>query len=204
VIVIRDYPQNTPAEALIYLATQFNNWDPGNIKYTLQKHPKGFYYINIDKQGDCMEFKFTLGGWETVETNGDGEDIENRRFCFNGSDTLFVTVKEWKTITYKKTGKVTIVLAKLPEMTKPGEQIFITGDFNNWNPGEPGYEFKTDSSGRRYFSLITDMEIISYKITRGNWNSVETFTSGQDIPNRTFINGQADTVLLKVERWKDR
>jgi len=204
VIVITKYPANTPKEALIYIASQFNNWDPGNLKYTLKKHPKGFYYINLDKQDECMEFKFTLGDWESVETNRHNIDIENRRFCFDGRDTVFLEVNNWKSIKYRKTGKVTFVLEKLPALTKTGEQLYITGDFNNWDPGDPGYTFRSDSSGRMYYTLVSDKEMISFKITRGNWNSVEVLPSGDDISNRTYINGQADTVYLKVERWKDR
>jgi hypothetical protein len=204
VIVIKDFPTNTPDEAIVYMASQINNWNPGDLKYTLKKHPKGFYYINLDKSGECMDFKFTLGDWGSVETDRYGKDIDNRHYCFEGKDTLFLEVTKWKSISYRKTGKVTFVLDKLPELTKPGEQFYITGDFNDWNPGDPGYAFRADSSGKLSYTLITDKEMISFKITRGNWNSVETLPSGDDIVNRTFINGQADTVLLKVERWKDR
>lgn len=204
VIVINEYPENTPKEALIYLASQYNNWNPGDLKYTLKKHAKGFYYINLSKPGECMDYKFTLGDWESVETNNDGKDIENRRYCFDGGDTLFLKVSNWKSLAFRKTGKVTFVLDKLPALTKTNEQFYMTGDFNNWNPGDPGYIFKTDGSGKLFCTLITDKEMISFKITRGDWNSVETLPSGDDIANRTYINGQADTVYLKIERWKDR
>ncbi|MCB9023789.1 MAG: hypothetical protein H6542_04435 [Lentimicrobiaceae bacterium] len=204
VIVIRQLPDNTPQDALIYMACQFNNWNPGNINYSLQKHPKGFYYINIDNYGDCLYFKFTLGDWWTVETNASGRDIDNRQFCFDEKDTLFVKIEKWKSIKYKKTGKVTFVINKLPALTSAGDPIFLTGDFNNWNPGEQQYIFKPDSTGKRMITLLTDEELISYKVTRGNWKSVETLPSGMDIPNRTFINGQSDTVYLQIERWKDR
>ncbi|NTW26445.1 MAG: hypothetical protein HGA37_17235 [Lentimicrobium sp.] len=204
VIVLRDYPENTPEEAMIYLASQYNNWNPGDLKQTLQKHPGGYYYINVDKQGDCIEFKFTLGDWGTVETDGNGKDIDNRRYCYDRSDTLFLKVKEWKSISFRKLGKVTFILDKLPALTQPGEKFYITGDFNNWNPGDQAYTFRKDSLGRLYFTLMSDMEIISFKITRGSWKSVETLPSARDIPNRTHVNGQADTVYLNVERWKDR
>ena len=84
------------------------------------------------------------------------------------------------------------------------DRVNLVGDFNNWNPGDQDYAFRTDSLGRQYYTLVTDMEIISFKITRGNWKSVETLPSARDIPNRTFMNGQSDTVFLRVERWKDR
>jgi len=204
VIVINEFPKNTPEEADIYLASQFNNWNPGDFITIMKKHPNGFYYLNIDRMGNCMDFKFTLGDWSTVETDGKGKDIDNRRFCFDGTDTLLLKVNEWKSISYRKTGSVTIIIDKLPEPAKAGEPIYITGDFNNWNPGDPGYIFHNDEKGRPALTLITDMEFVNFKITRGNWTSVETLPSGKDIPNRTHINGQNDTIRLKIERWKDR
>jgi len=204
IIAIKKYPENTPDEAVIYLASQFNNWDPGDLKNAFQKSAKGLYFISIDKQADCIDFKITMGNWETVETDGEGRDIDNRQYCFNGNDTLFITVKEWKNITYRKSGKVTFIIKKLPDQTNPGESIYIAGDFNNWNPGNPDYTFHRNSAGMLFYTLITDQESIAYKITRGSWKSVETKTSGDDITDRAFIYGQADTVNLQIDRWKDR
>jgi hypothetical protein len=204
VFVVKDFPANTPGEAVIYLASQFNAWNPGDLKYTLQKHPEGFYYINIAKQAECIEYKFTLGDWNSVETDGRGKDIENRKFCFDGRDTLFVGIKEWKSIAFRKLRNITIVLDRIPEPEKSGDRYFIAGDFNNWQPGDMAYVFKNDLAGKPYVNISTDQAIISFKITRGTWNTVETRPSGEDIENRTFICGQDDTLKLKVERWKDR
>jgi alpha-glucosidase len=115
-----------------------------------------------------------------------------------------VGIKEWKSIAFRKLRNITIVLDRIPEPEKSGDRYFIAGDFNNWQPGDMAYVFKNDLAGKPYVNISTDQAIISFKITRGTWNTVETRPSGEDIENRTFICGQDDTLKLKVERWKDR
>lgn len=204
VFVIDDYPEDTPEDALIYMASEYNFWNPGDLTYTMQKHPKGFYFRNVEKQGDCMEFKFTMGDWASVETDGKHRDIENRRYCFDDSDTVFLSVKAWKTLNYRKLSKVTFILDKLPASTRPDETFYIAGDFNNWDPGNPDYSFGRDQNGRPSITITTDRETLEYKITRGSWKSVETMFSGKDVPNRLNINHNNDTILLKIDQWKDR
>jgi len=204
VILIDKIPANTPADANIYLASDISNWDPGNLGYMLTRSPKGYYYINLDKHKECMDFKFTLGSWNSVETDQNGQDIQNRNYCYNSTDTLRLSVKNWKSTIYKKLRKITFVLDKLPGNTKPGEKVYLAGSFNNWDPGNQSFAFGKNENGKLSYSLITDEEIVSYKLTLGNWKSVETLESGQDITNRTSIGGEADTLHLTVLRWKNR
>lgn len=204
VFVIADYPEDTPEDALIYMASEYNFWNPGDLSYAMQKHPKGFYFRNVEKQGDCIEFKFTMGDWASVETDNRHRDIANRRYCFDDKDTVFLSVKSWKTLNYRKLSKVTFVLEKLPPTTRPDETFYIAGDFNNWDPGNPDYSFGRDQKGRPVITITTDKETLEYKITRGNWKSVETMLSGKDVPNRLNINHNNDTILLKIDQWKDR
>ena len=38
----------------------------------------------------------------------------------------------------------------------------------------------------------------SYKINRGSWETVETKGNGEDIPNRSYLQGSQDTIFLKI------
>ncbi|HPR25117.1 glycogen-binding domain-containing protein [Lentimicrobium sp.] len=203
-LVINELPENTPDTPVIYLASTFNGWNPGDFKYIMQKNSRGQYYITLDKQAECMEYKFTLGNWESVETEPSGNDIANRRLCFDEPDTAYVAIKAWRSTRIKTLRKVTLVISSLPEETMSGDPIYAAGSFNNWDPGNKWHAFKTDDSGRRYLTLASEDETITFKITRGNWRSVETTLSGKDIADRSFIMGHADTLFLKVDRWKDR
>jgi hypothetical protein len=44
----------------------------------------------------------------------------------------------------------------------------------------------------------------SYKINRGSWETVETKGNGEDIPNRSYLQGSQDTIFLKILGWHDK
>lgn len=203
-IIIRELPANTPENAMIYLASSFNNWNPGDYHYIMQKNRNGEFFIRLDKQDECMDYKFTLGNWESVETDLSGKDTDNRKLCFNKQDTTFVSIKAWRSIRIKPIKKVVFAITGLPKNSRPGDPVYIAGNFNNWNPGDIQNKFQADNSGRQYLTLASDKEVIEFKFTRGNWASVETGLSGKDIPNRQFPMGHADTLFITIDRWKDR
>ena len=49
-----------------------------------------------------MEFKFTRGSWESVESDRWGEDITNRAYNYRDIDTLELKIKGWKDLPYKE------------------------------------------------------------------------------------------------------
>lgn len=203
-IVVESLPENSPDDPEIYFASNVNNWNPGDVSYILEKDKKGRYFITLDKKADCLEYKFTLGNWETVEAAADLNDIENRELCFDNTDTIFVRIASWKTLDVKKKNSIVIVLEKLPEETFATDDIYLAGNFNNWDPGHTYYKFANDGYSSRYYHLTTNSQHIEFKITRGNWGSVEVSSTGRDIPNRGAWVGEVDTLFLKVDRWKDR
>lgn len=68
---------NTPANATIYLADTFNNWNPGSAAHALTHNPAdGSYAITLPAGTGTIEYKFTRGAWapvETTATNGQGD-----------------------------------------------------------------------------------------------------------------------------------
>lgn len=89
-------PENTPENANIYVAGDFNNWNPADTNYQLKKGSDNFYSIKINPAKETIEYKFTLGSWSRVECNNDGSDTQNRISQTNGIDTLQVTIQAWK------------------------------------------------------------------------------------------------------------
>ncbi len=71
-------PDNTPDNAEVYIAGNFNSWDPGNFDYKLNRTAEGEYGITLNIPIEEVEFKFTLGNWSEVEIDSSGNDIENR------------------------------------------------------------------------------------------------------------------------------
>jgi len=95
--IIDSLPAYTPPEDLIYIAGNFNAWNPGDAAYVLSKgeDEKWFYTSQVAPQGTQIEFKFTRGSWETVEKGASMEEIPNRTFTFGNGDTVHVHIYNW-------------------------------------------------------------------------------------------------------------
>ncbi|GAB4314641.1 MAG: hypothetical protein Kow00127_05870 [Bacteroidales bacterium] len=108
-------------------------------------------------------------------------------------------------VTIHLTGQVFIRLDSIPAYTPVNDDIYIAGNFNGWNPGDPNYLLEKDSLQKWHILLGTQPEgtVIEYKFTRGSWGTVEKGINGEEIPNRTFTFGNGDTLNLVVWNWAD-
>src|SRR5215211_7605341 len=76
---IEALPSSTPTGVSIYVAGNFNGWNPGDTSYRLQADGKGNHLVALpDSVKGPIEFKFTLGSWEAGEIDSAGADIQNR------------------------------------------------------------------------------------------------------------------------------
>ncbi len=98
--------------------------------------------------------------------------------------------------------QVTFIVDQLPASTPAGADIYIAGNFNNWNPGLPAYKLQADSLGRHLIELNLPDGAIEFKFTRGTWASVEGSASGGYIPNRKANVKSGDTLYLQIEGWE--
>jgi pullulanase len=91
-----------------------------------------------------------------------------------------------------------------PGTTPPGDPVFIAGDFQGWNPGDPAYQL-TDLGGLIY-EITLELTVgnsIEFKFTRGSWSTVEKGPNGEEIPNRTHTVTGAETLEVTVYNWAD-
>jgi hypothetical protein len=79
----------------LFLASNINNWQPGNSSFRLKKVDHHFF-ITIPRPQDPMQFKFTRGNWKTVECDNKGKDIENRIFHNFKLDTITIEISGFK------------------------------------------------------------------------------------------------------------
>jgi predicted alpha/beta superfamily hydrolase len=94
---ITDVPANTPPDATLYVAGNFQNWNPGAAAWALTKQPNGDYTITFNPSPGTLEFKFTRGSWATVEGNATGNVIPNRTYTYNGQPTTVeFSVLSWE------------------------------------------------------------------------------------------------------------
>ena len=84
-----------------------------------------------------------------------------------------------------------------------GDALFIAGSFNNWNPQQDKYRFtqKEDTSLLDVNNLPAST--YQYKITRGNWQSVECTANGKPIENHTLILSSDTTIFISIAGWQD-
>lgn len=86
---------------------------------------------------------------------------------------------------------------------KDDRPVFITGNFNNWNPKDYRFQLQQTDS-RHYFIEIEDEKLadeIEYKFTKGGWENVELDKYGNITPNRKAkksLQKTSDT----IEKWR--
>lgn len=100
--------------------------------------------------------------------------------------------------------QLTLLVTSIPANTPANDQIFVAGNFNNWNAGDPATILQPDGRGNRYYTIPAPVPAtVEYKFTRGSWPTVEGAANGGFRPNRT-ASGTADTLRLQILGWEDQ
>src|SRR5688572_853707 len=94
-IGINSIPGNTPANSTLFIAGNFNGWNPQNKSFQFQKNDKG-YFIDLSLEPGSYEYKITRGGWDKVESTKDGKDMGNRVLKIDNDATVELAVEGWK------------------------------------------------------------------------------------------------------------
>ncbi len=210
--VIDKLPQNTPANAEIYLTSSFNSWKPDDAVYKLVQDEDGKYRITLPEKFTHFEYKFTRGSWATVEGRNNGHPRANRILNNEQGEpqTIIVQIQTWEDLGSEmmdstQLAKITFVLDKIPANTPQNDEIFITHPMNDWLPNDSSMKLKLTPDGKYTITIREAMPIFEYKFTRGNWASVEGAEQGQTRANRLFRNpnGEDQTVHIEILSWED-
>jgi len=92
-------PANTPATAPVFVAGSFNQWNPAAPEYRLAAAAPGQYAITLPASvRGRIEFKFTLGSWDSVESDSAGGDVANRSLTVpaTGATSYLGMVPRWR------------------------------------------------------------------------------------------------------------
>lgn len=98
------------------------------------------------------------------------------------------------------------VVTDYPPNTPHDAQLFITGTFNKWNPGNPAYKLTHQPDGTYTVDIKTNLDKLEYKFTRGDWQSVEGRDNGKARVNRVayrVASGAAQEVDITIQSWED-
>jgi predicted alpha/beta superfamily hydrolase len=92
---ISSLPDKTPANSSLFIAGNFNNWNPQNKNYQFQKNEKG-YFLELSLNTGLYEFKITRGGWDKAECSNEGMDIGNRTLLVKEDAVIELSIAGWK------------------------------------------------------------------------------------------------------------
>lgn len=205
-------PPDTPPGDTLYVVGDFNDWTPGDPRFRLLPYGPHQWIITLPDKRTSFEYKFTRGSWETVEVEADGKGRSNRAYRGHAerSDTIRVAIAAWDDLSSTGIAQtrqgVTFVVSTLPENTPHDATIYVAGNFNDWDPGDPRYRLQPMPNGKYAITLPpVEGNYVEYKFTRGNWRSVEGRANGQAIPNRTFVVPASGRAVIESDiiSWED-
>lgn len=93
----------------------------------------------------------------------------------------------------------------VPSCTPPGQDLYVAGNFNDWNAKDEGSRLTPEADGS-FSALITTRigTVLRYKVTRGSWDSVEALKDGGLLPDRTtIVDARNQEINLEIANWND-
>ncbi|GAB4338153.1 MAG: hypothetical protein OHK0038_16810 [Flammeovirgaceae bacterium] len=103
--IIHKLPESTPFDASLFVVGNFNNWNPGDMKYKLRKNESDLYIIDIQTELRELEYKFTRGNWSSVEGRKNGRALPNRKTKLQEHEkqkVVKVEISSWEDIEGEK------------------------------------------------------------------------------------------------------
>ena len=195
-IRIDSLPDQTPGDAPVYIAGDFNGWGPGDSQYRLTEDSAGFYGITLKAmpEGTIIKFKFTRGSWKTVEKGASGEEIANRQFTYGNGDTLHLKILNWADLSGGGGGSTADsnvhILAKAFYMPQLGRyrtiRVYLPPDYHLSSKPYPVLYMQ---DGQNLFDDQTSFA--------GEWQVDETL-------NRLFTEGKKVPIVIGIDNGGSR
>jgi hypothetical protein len=197
-------PANTPPTEPVYIAGNFNNWDPGDPKYILRKNQDSVLEVKLPKGIGEIQYKFTRGDWSTVEKDPCGFEISDRSAFYGKAEILKDSIKSWNDLPKPGCPSVTVIIDSLPENTPENSVFYLASNINEWDPGSRYWMFIKGPDGKFYIDVPhANSWQAEYKVTRGDWGKVEVDADGNEIMNRSFTGKPGEELRIKIAGWKD-
>lgn len=80
----------------LFVAGDFNNWDPSHVAFEFQKQNDGSWLFSKSLARGTYNFKITRGSWQKVECTAEGKSIDNRSFSLSHDTTIRVEIAGWQ------------------------------------------------------------------------------------------------------------
>ena len=194
----------TLSDSNIFISATFNNWSPGDENYKMTRGANGVYYFELPDTLTYFEYKFTQGTWSSVEGNGQGRVRANRVYSKNIEQSpklIQAVIEGWET-----QPSYLMIVNKIPRNTPHDANIYIMGNFNNWNPEDRNYKLVKQVDGTYRILIYSPFPQVQFKFTRGTSSSIESRPGGRLLPNRIanrdMVRGNPD-IQLEIASWLD-
>ncbi|MDQ2720640.1 MAG: alpha/beta hydrolase-fold protein [Bacteroidota bacterium] len=79
----------------LYIAGNFNLWNPADKNFQFQETKNGIAAITISLPSGNYEYKFTRGDWSKAETTADGTGIANRTLNVSSDTIININISGW-------------------------------------------------------------------------------------------------------------
>lgn len=127
-------PATTPPDDTIYIAGNFQGWDPGTTP--LDRNGLNASGTITVTEGETLAFKFTRGAWERVEKGQQCEEIPDRTAQPEAAGTIEATVANWADLCDQ--GEQPFYDTRAQTVTLESEALGVTKTFYLYTP--PGYD----------------------------------------------------------------
>lgn len=90
--------------------------------------------------------------------------------------------------------------------THNGDPIYLTGNFNSWNPAEEYLTLTQHADGSYGISvLLKDVpsDRLEFKFTRGDWKTSECTADGRLVGPRLAKLNRDTTITCRIDGWRD-
>jgi predicted alpha/beta superfamily hydrolase len=203
--ILESIPGYTPEGDIIYIAGDFNGWNPGNQAQALSKNQEGLWWITLPARasGTQIQYKFTRGTWAKVEKGASGEEISNRRYTYKTSaDTVRTAVLNWA----DRGGDATTAAKNVIKLSNEFPMPQLGRTRRIWVYLPPDYE----SSARHYpVMYMHDGQNVfdAYTSFAGEWEVDENLNdlaeSGREVPIVVAIDNGGTQRIDEYSPWRD-
>ncbi len=193
-IKLESIPGSQPADS-VYVAGNFNGWNPGDKNYLLKKKGRG-REINIPNlPAGQYEFKFTRGTWASVATTAKGTGLENNLVKLYSDTNLVFKVEGWqddfaateKKHTTSAQVKIMDTAFALPQLGRTRKiWIYLPRSYKTTKKVYPVLYMQ---DGQNMFDEFT--------AANGEWNIDETLDS-------LTAKGQPESIVVAIENGPKR
>lgn len=87
------------------------------------------------------------------------------------------------------------------------DAIYLTGNFNRWNPKEEQYKLQPNAEREGSYSLVLrniPTGVLEYKFTRGSWQTLECSPQGRLMNLHDYVIQEDRELDEQIQAWRDQ